>query len=234
MRRELIANISHDLRTPLAIIQGYVETLQMKSGHLPEKEQAQYLETIANGSQKLSKLIAQLFEYSKLEAKQIVPTNEAFALTELVQDVHQSYKGLAQKKKIQLQLEMAEELPLVFGDISLVERAIQNLMDNALKFTPDGGSVTVILSLRNNAIEISIRDSGPGIREAEQTLIFERYRQAKTGNKKEGSGLGLAIVRKIVELHHSSIRVISSPNKGATFSFSLPVYKAPEPIVMMA
>ena len=119
---------------------------------------------------------------------------------------------------------MKENIPLVFADISLVERAIQNLMDNALKFTPEGGEVIVKIEAEGQHVEVIIQDSGPGIKKENQTLIFERYRQTKTGQEKEGTGLGLAIVRKIMEIHDSRIKVFSKPNEGTAFSFSLPVY----------
>ena len=224
LRRELIANISHDLRTPLAIIQGYIETLQMKDGELTKKQRNDYLHTISSSGNRLSKLIAQLFEYSKLEANQIQPEKEPFLISELANDVHRNYQVLAEQKKIDLRLEMEAEIPLVFADISLVERALQNLMDNALKFTPEGGAVVVKILPDTDAVEITIKDSGPGILPENQALIFERYRQTKTGQQKEGAGLGLAIVKKIMELHNASIKVLSRPDEGTAFSFSLPVY----------
>jgi len=225
LRRDLIANISHDLRTPLAIIQGYIETLQMKEKELSDVERNDYLNKINSSGERLSKLISQLFEYSKLEANQITPEKEPFLISELANDIHRNYQVLAKKKKITLHLKMAEQTPLVFADISLVERAIQNLMDNALKFTPEGGEVTVEIHPKKKDVEISIKDSGPGIAKEHQQLVFERYRQTKTGKEKEGAGLGLAIVRKIMELHNASIRVLSQPNEGTTFSFSLPIYQ---------
>ena len=225
LRRELIANISHDLRTPLAIIQGYIETLQMKANSLTEAERMDYSNKINMSSERLSKLIGQLFEYSKLEANQIEPNKEPFLISELANDIHRNYQVLAKKKNIALQLEMEEKTPLVFADISLVERAIQNLMDNALKFTPDNGEVIVKIVPSEKDVEITIKDSGPGIDKEHQQLVFERYRQTKTGKEKEGAGLGLAIVRKIMELHNASIRVFSQPNEGTSFSFSLPVYQ---------
>ncbi|MEO0570758.1 MAG: HAMP domain-containing sensor histidine kinase [Bacteroidota bacterium] len=225
LRRDLIANISHDLRTPLAIIQGYIETLQMKEKELTNEERNAYLNTINASGERLSKLISQLFEYSKLEANQIEPEKEPFLISELANDVHRNYQVLAKKKKIALHLNMAQQIPLVFADISLVERAIQNLMDNALKFTPEGGEVTVEIKPNKKDVEISIKDSGPGIDKENQQLVFERYRQTKTGKEKEGAGLGLAIVRKIMELHNASIKVFSQPNEGTTFSFSLPIYQ---------
>ncbi len=224
VRSDLIANISHDLRTPLAIIQGYIETLQMKEDSLSAKEKREYLAKINSSGERLAKLIAQLFEYSKLEANQIEPKKEPFLISELANDVHRNYQVLAEKKNITLQLNMQSQIPLVFADISLVERAIQNLMDNALKFTPEGGSVTVTIKPNKENVEIAIKDSGPGIAKENQQLVFERYRQTKTGKEKEGAGLGLAIVRKIMDLHNASIKVFSKPNEGTTFSFQLPVY----------
>lgn len=225
LRRELIANISHDLRIPLSIIQGYIETLQIKDSKLSPDERATYLQTINTSCERLAKLIAQLFEYSKLEANQIEPQKEPFLITELANDIHRNYKVIAEQKQIELELEMEEGISLVFADISLVERAIQNLMDNALKFTPEKGKVTVKISPKNDHVEITIKDSGPGITKDNQALIFERYRQTKTGQQKEGAGLGLAIVKKIMELHNASIDVFSRPNEGTSFSFSLPKYQ---------
>ena len=224
LRRELIANISHDLRTPLAIIQGYIETLQMKDGELTNQQRNDYLKIISSSGDRLSKLIAQLFEYSKLEANQIEPEKEPFLISELANDVHRNYQVIAEQKEINLRLEMETDIPLVFADISLVERAIQNLMDNALKFTPKKGSVIVKIEPHKDNVQITIKDSGPGIKLENQALIFERYRQTKTGQNKEGAGLGLAIVKKIMELHNASIKVLSKPNEGTAFSFSLPVY----------
>jgi signal transduction histidine kinase len=225
LRRELIANISHDLRTPLSIIQGYIETLQMKDENLTKQERLDYLNTINSSGERLSKLISQLFEYSKLEANQIEPQSEPFLISELANDIHRNYMVLANQKNIDLKLKMDNGIPLVFADISLVERAIQNLMDNALKFTPENGKVTVQIAHNDNDVEITIKDSGPGIKKENQGLIFERYRQTKTNKRKEGAGLGLAIVKKIVELHNTSVKVLSKPNEGTSFSFSLPIYQ---------
>ena len=196
----------------------------MKDENLTEAERLDYLKKINASSERLAKLIGQLFEYSKLEANQIQPEKEPFLISELANDVHRNYQVLAMKKNINLKLEMKEKTPLVFADISLVERAIQNLMDNALKFTPENGEVVVKIEPSEKDVEITIKDSGPGIAKEYQHLVFERYRQTKTGKEKEGAGLGLAIVRKIMELHNASIRVFSRPNEGTSFSFSLPVY----------
>ena len=223
-RQELIANISHDLRTPLAIVQGYAETLMIKADNIQAEDRARYLQIILDSSNKLSKLVSQLFEYSKLEAKQIEPQKEPFFLSELTQDIYAKYQILAEEKKINLKIESPKDLPLVFADVGLVERVLQNLIDNALKFTPEQGEVTIQLEATDEDVAVRVSDSGPGIPEEQQSYIFDRYAHAKTNNKK-GTGLGLAIVKKILEIHNSTINVISQPDKGATFYFQLPAYQ---------
>ena len=140
-------------------------------------------------------------------------------------DLYYKYQLLAKEKAIELKIEMTEGLPLVFADIALVERVIQNLVDNALKFTPDGGTITLMLKHSANNVEVTVKDTGPGIAEQDQTYIFERYRKAKATSKGNfGAGLGLAIVKKILDIHNSSIKVISRPDQGSAFQFALPVY----------
>ncbi len=224
LRRELIANVSHDLRTPLSIIHGYVETLQMKKDQLEEEEKDKYLEIIKGSSEKLSKLVSQLFEYSKLEADQVKPLKEPFSITDLAMDLVAKYQLLASEKSIEIKVNAINNTPLVFADISLVERVIQNLLDNALKFAPENGEVSLDVSVNDKDVQVAISDNGPGIHEKDQMYIFDRYRQARKASKSDGVGLGLAIVKKIMELHNTSIQVISKPNEGSTFQFHLPSY----------
>lgn len=223
LRQELIANVSHDLRTPLAIMQGYVETMLMKGDSLCAEDQERYLEIVFSSSEKLAHLVSQLFEYSKLESRQIELQKEPFFIAELAQDVFQKYQVLAKKKDIKMSLDMPHPLPLVFADLSLVERVIQNLMDNALKFTPEGGEVGILLKDLGDSVEVKIADNGPGISEKEQSYIFERYQKTSTSTN-TGAGLGLAIVKKILELHNATIRVQSQLNQGTSFMFQLPAY----------
>ncbi len=224
LRRELIANVSHDLRTPLSIIHGYVETLQMKKEQLDESEKDKYLDIIKGSSEKLSKLVAQLFEYSKLEADQVKPLKEPFSITDLAMDLVAKYQLLASEKSIKINVNADNNTPLVFADISLVERVIQNLLDNALKFSPENGKVSLEISSNEKDVEVAVTDSGPGISENDQSYIFDRYRQTRKSSKSDGVGLGLAIVKKIMELHNTTIKVISEPNQGSTFQFHLPSY----------
>lgn len=224
LRRELIANVSHDLRTPLAIMKGYAETLQMKEGTISEDERKKYLNIIHGNSDKLSTLVSQLFEYSKLEAEQVKPNKEPFSMTDLAQDLIANYQVIGQQRNIAIEMHVKNEVPIVFADISLVERAIQNLMDNALKFTPEGGKVSLNLEAGREEVKVSITDTGVGIKESEQVKLFERYRQSKQTVNKDGVGLGLAIVKKIMELHNTTIKIVSKPNEGSSFQFWLPTF----------
>jgi len=223
-RQELIANVSHDLRTPLSVMQGYAETLMMKKQTLSETEQNQYLTVVHDSAQRLSGLVEQLFQYAKLEANLVTPEKEAFPIGELASDILMAYHLKADEKNIHLHMEAPAHLPSVFADIALTERVFQNLLDNAFKFTPDGGDITVRLSEASTGIKIQITDTGIGIAAEDQSYIFERYKQADSSTaKKKGMGIGLAIVKKILELHQATIEVSSEQGKGTAFIFVLPV-----------
>lgn len=222
LRQELIANVSHDLRTPLAIMQGYIETLQIKREKLSPAEQEKFLDIVHDSSKNLSRLIAQLFEYSKLEASQTQPVKEPVSASELVNDIVTKYQLLAHEKNITLSMEAPAGMPPVMADIAMMERVIQNLLDNALKFTGPGGVVKVVVRERGSAIEIAISDNGAGIPHHQQPLIFERYKQLPGEQTQDaGMGLGLAIVKKILDLHQTDIHIQSEPGEGTTFRFQL-------------
>lgn len=224
LRRQLIANVSHDLRTPIAVLKGYADTLQEKAATLTEAETHKYLGVISSNSDKLTNLVEQLFEYSKLEAKQIEPLMEQFSITDLCLDLVSKYHILAKKKNISLSIEVKNnENILVYADLSLIERALQNLIDNALKFTPQDGAIKVVLEKSGKQCRIIVNDSGIGIAPEMQSSIFERFKQSSESFAKNGAGLGLAIVKKILDLHQSTITVISKQNVGSTFTFNLPV-----------
>ena len=222
LRKELISNVSHDLRSPIASIQGYAETLLLKRDSLKGEEQVKYLETIVNSSERLQKLVSELFELSKLEANQVKPEPEPFVIAELVYDIVNKYRLISQKKGISIDTVLSKDLPLVEADISLLERALQNLIDNAIRFCKEGDSIHIEVNTEDiEKVGIRVSDSGQGIRQEDIPHIFERYYSAR--DHAEATGLGLAIVKKIIELHHSDIKVFSQLGKGTTFSFSLPV-----------
>jgi len=221
-RQELIANVSHDLRTPLSIMQGYVETLMMKRNELAAADREKYLAIVYDSNRKLSVLVEQLFQYAKLEANLITPQKESFMIAELAADIMMAYQLKADEKKIRLNIQAPDNLPLVFADISLTERVLQNLLDNAFKFTPAGGTITIHLIETNAGVKVAITDTGVGISPEDLTHIFERYKQIHPRSpQSKGMGIGLAIVKKILELHQAVINVYSEPGKGTTFNFEL-------------
>ena len=226
-RRELVANMSHDLRTPLAALQGHLETLLMKADEITPEEQHAYLTTAMRHGERLGNLINALFELAKLDSGEAQPHREAFCLAELVQDVAQQFALAAGKQNVHLETRFAPGLPFVSADIGLVERALGNLLDNALRHTPSGGRITIALRHENGRIAIEIVDTGSGIQPQDLPRIFERCYHARaarnTDGESNGAGLGLAITRRIVELHGGDIIAHSTLGQGATFTFSLPV-----------
>lgn len=222
LRRELVANVSHDLRTPLSIIHGYLETLVIKSD-ISEYHKNQYIQRALESTEGLKKLVEDLFELSKLEASDIKPKKEDFLITDLVQDVSQKYQLLAEEKGITLKPLFTKNLPLVHADIELIERVLQNLLDNALKFTPKGGRITLEASALDKCVEVKVSDTGEGIPETSKTFIFDRYHKVTGKSNIGGTGLGLAIVKQILDLHQATIGFVSEAGKGTTFYFDLPV-----------
>lgn len=226
LRRNLVANISHDLRTPLSIIHGYVETVLIKDAILTGEERKTHLTTILSSTDKLLTLVNELFELSKLEAKETIPEMEKFSLAELLQDFYQKNLILAKSKKITLNLQMEEKLPYIFADIKMIERVFQNLLDNAFKFTPASGSINISLTKKNkNELRALISDTGIGINSEDLPYIFDRYYQIKrlSSEINTGTGLGLSIVKKIADIHSIDIEVKSDLSKGTTFILSIPV-----------
>lgn len=228
LRRELVGNVSHDLRTPLAVIHGYIETLMMKKENLTEAEREKYLNIILESTEKLRKLVDELFELSKLEAKQIFPKKEPFSIQELINDLVQKYQVLAKEKNITIQTssEASRSTSMVYADVGLIERVLQNLIDNALKFTPNNGLISVQTDHSKDVVEINVSDNGPGIPKEQVPFIFDRYHigDKRISLDKNNTGLGLAIVKKILEIHDATIELTSRINQGTTFKFHLPQY----------
>jgi len=225
MRRELVANVSHDLRSPIASIQGYLETVSMKDGSLPGEKRQRYVDTALKNTQRLNTLVSELFDLSKLETEQVEPTVEPFPMAELVQDVVMQYRPQAEEQCVDLRAEPPEQSDRVEGDIALLERALSNLIDNAIQYTPKGGTVRVQVLHEGSRVRVAVQDTGPGIPEDDLPHIFERsYRVEKSRDRDNGgAGLGLAIGKTILELHDSTLEVESTVGEGTIFSFSLPV-----------
>ena len=223
LRRDLIANISHDIRTPISIIHGYVETLIMKHDSLDPQKRQEYLQTIVKSTERLKRLMTDLFELSKLESRQVKPKMEPFFMFDLLQDISRKYKLLAQEKNIELETELPSKIPVVFADIALIERVLQNLIDNALNYTPEKGKVKIKMEERDRQLNISVMNTGPGIEQEELPRIFDRYYKVENNKSIRGTGLGLAIVKNILEIHQTDIHVQSEKKGNTVFSFHLPL-----------
>jgi two-component system OmpR family sensor kinase len=224
LRRELIAGVSHDLRTPLATLQGYIETLLMRDSGLTAEERRHYLETAIRHCVHLGRLIEGLFELAKLESHATEPLRESFSISELIQDLLQKYELRAKEKGVRLVTNAGSAIPFIFADIALIGRVLENLIENAVRHTPHGGTVSVTLEAGADAVNVTVHDTGGGIAAAELPRIFDRYYRA--GSPSDGTaghaGLGLAIVKKVLELHGSAIDVRSEQGHGTTFTFALP------------
>ncbi len=224
-RRDLITNVSHDLRTPLASMQGYLDTLIIKQESMDKESTKEYLAIARKHCSRLGVMINDLFELSKLDSNIINPHLEAFSMAELIQDVSMEFTHQANEKNINLTMELLEGNTNVSADISLMQRVLENLIGNAIKHTPEDGAVKIKLANQDDSFTIVISDNGRGISEHELPNIFNRHYRADNTSKENSSssGLGLAIVKKILDIHHCKIKVKSILNHGTQFSFSLPL-----------
>jgi signal transduction histidine kinase len=226
LRRELVTNVSHDLRTPLATLRGYIETLFLKDKSLSADDRKHHLKIAIQHCERLSNLVNELFELAKLDSSEIQVRYEPFNISELAHDVVQKFDLAAKEKQLSIQIDLDPGLPFVNADIAMIERVIENLLENAVRHTPAGGSIRLTFSPQNTDIAVGVSDTGCGIPGEDLPFIFDRfYRREKTQSAKTGySGLGLAIARRILELHDKSIRVESTPGSGTTFTFLLPAH----------
>ncbi len=222
LRKELISNISHDLRTPIASIQGYAETLLLKKDTIESEENEKYLGIIYKNCDNLQELVTNLFELSKLQANQVSLNREPFSIGELVHDVANKYRILSQKKGVSINTIVSKDTPVVDADVLLIDRVLQNLIDNAIRFCNEGDTINIeIKTSAPEEVSVTISDTGAGISQDHLPHIFERY--FKKDDRGGSSGLGLAIVKRIIDLHESTIEVRSIVGQGTSFNFSLPV-----------
>ena len=230
-RRELLTKVSHDLRTPTASMQGYLELLLLRHGSLDAAEQRNYLQTAARQSERLARLVDDLFQFAELDADDARLQGEDFVLAELVHDVVQQFLAEAQRRQVGIQ---AVFLPSpqgaatlrVHADLRLIERALGGLIENALRHTPANGAVTIECAGDGTRARLAVRDSGEGIAPAVLQGLFERYERSERvagANATPHGGLGLAIARRIVQLHGGELTVASQRGTGTEVHFDLPL-----------
>jgi len=225
LRRELIAQVSHDLRTPLAVLHGYLETLQMKGTDLNTDSSEQYLRIALKQSHRVKGMIEELFELAHLEARDTKPLLEPCSIAELLQDITQKFQLRAAENNIKLTLQpVMENLPMALADIQLTERLLDNLISNALDHTPDNGDIWLSVILHKKKLEITLTDNGNGIPEQDLPHIFEPFYRGRERSRSGGhAGLGLAIAQRICRLQGSQLTVSNCQNVGACFKFKLDI-----------
>lgn len=223
-RRSLLADLSHDLRTPLANLQGYVETLAIKGESIDASQRQRFIDISLKNLHNLKRLIDQIFELAYLESGHIKLKKENFLLTELLHDIAAKFKIKADEKQIRLQINAEHINAYVQADIEKVERVLTNLLENAIRHTPENGNVEIKVLSLNDQIQVSVIDSGIGIAPEELAYIFDARYQASNTERDTTShvGLGLAISQKLVVLLGSNLKVSSELGCGTTFSFGLP------------
>ncbi len=224
MKSDLLANVSHELRTPLTAIQGYAEAMDEGLLGTVAPAQSEALKVVRRNGKRLMSMIEQLLSFSRLESGRVRLETAAFDLAELI---GQSAKGLraARGAELALAVDLEGNLPLVWGDASRISQVLDNLLTNAVKFSPPGRLVTVSARRFGDDVQVAVADHGIGIAPGDLPKVFDRFFQADTSSTRKygGMGLGLSIVREILQAHGRDIAVESLPGQGSTFRFSLPI-----------
>ena len=222
MRRDFITNISHELRTPLASIKALTETLQ--NGALDDPPAAEhFLERMDTEVDALTQIVTEFLELTRIESGQAPLKIKTVKPSKLVNKAAKRLKEQAERAKLTLETDCSEDLPKIYADSSRLGQVLSNLLHNAIKFTPEGGKVTLSAEQKVDVVEFSVADTGIGIPADDLSRIFERFYKADQARSEEGTGLGLAIARHLIEAHGGRIWVESAEGRGSTFFFTIPI-----------
>ena len=221
-RREWVASISHDLRTPLTSLMGHLETVQLRGEQMSDAERKRFLEVAMQNAKHLDRLSASLFDFARLDSDE-VPVEKAPAhLGELLDDLAARFSPAGQSRNIKINVNYAEGLPMVQIDAALIERAVANLIDNAMRYTPAGSAVTLSAKAVGTDVALMVADAGPGIAPEDLPHVFERFFQGSRHREGRGhAGLGLAIVRRVAQLHGGTVQAANQASGGAIFTLVL-------------
>ena len=224
-QREFVADASHELRTPLSVILSSIDAVEMTIDGSKDDMVHKFLFNIKDEAKRMTNLVGDLLTLARSDSGKIEQNNDVFDFTPVAKKAMDSIKPLAEEKQIGLQFDAPESI-IGKGDLQRLTQLLYILLDNAIKYTPNGGEVGLTLSVKQNELCIKVRDTGMGIHPEEQEFIFERfYRSDKARSRQMGSyGLGLSIAKWIVDIHHGSIQVASEVGKGSTFTIQIPFY----------
>ncbi|NEO83097.1 MAG: HAMP domain-containing protein [Spirulina sp. SIO3F2] len=236
-KSQFISNVSHELRTPLFNIKSFIETLYEYGDDLSETEQKEFLHTANNETDRLTRLVNDVLDLSRLESNKTYRLGDV-EITRPIEQTLRTYQLNAKDKGVEIIQELEPNLPLILGHYDLLLQVLANLVGNSLKFTNSGGKVVIRAYLvkqmnpvmnQTQKVRVEVSDTGTGIDPEDQAAIFDRFfRVENRVHTLEGTGLGLSIVRNIIEKHHSRVHLISEVEVGSTFWFDLEVYQEPE------
>lgn len=222
-QKKFIANVSHDFRSPLTSIKGYLEAMQ--DGTIPPELHSKYLGIVHNETERLIKLTNSLLTLNNLNMKGVVLEKTSFDINEVIRSTAAAFEGTCRPRRIRIELELTGETLPVIADKGKIEQVLYNLLDNAIKFSYNDSAIRIETSEKHGKVFISVKDSGIGIPKESQKLIFDRFYKTdlSRGKDKKGTGLGLSITREIIRAHNENINVISTEGVGSEFIFSLPI-----------
>ena len=219
LKTDFVSNVSHEMKTPIAIIKNYAELL--KSEHITEEQRKEYAEDIEGAAMRLSNLISNILKLNKLENQRITPEVEVYDVSRQLCECILHFEEAWDEKEIDLETQI-EDVIMVKADESLLELVWNNLLSNAIKFTESGGTITVRQISDEGFVKIAVSDTGCGMGSDVMNHIFDKFYQGDTSHSKEGNGLGLALVKRVLELLDGDIQVFSEEGRGTTFLVTLP------------
>lgn len=218
LRTDFIANVSHELKTPLAVMGNYATILQRPG--IPEEERVEYAKSISEAARRLAQLITNILKLNKLENQQIFPKTEEYDLGEQLCDCVLQFEDAWERKNLNIETEIADDVR-IRSDAELLSLVWNNLISNAVKFTPEGGTIGVSLKAENGHVIVAVSDTGCGIKPEVGQHIFEKFYQGDTSHATQGNGLGLALVKRVVDILNGEISVQSAYGQGTTFTVKI-------------
>jgi two-component system phosphate regulon sensor histidine kinase PhoR len=223
-RRDFVANVSHEFKTPLTAIQGFSETL-LEGALEDEENRRRFIEIIHDHALRLSRLTEDLLRLAQLEAGQLNLEIRPINVDSIIGGCLDTSRVKATQKELKLEVQATPDLPAIPGDLGLLQGVLQELLDNAIRYSSPGGLITIRTFQRNGTVVISVSDTGIGIPKADQERIFERFYRSDPARSRDsgGTGLGLSIAKHLIERHGGRIQVESEVGKGSTFSIALPI-----------
>lgn len=222
LRRDFIANISHELRSPITSIRGFLQGIL--DGTIPENKYKYYINTALGESKRLTRLISDILDLSRLESGEFSLNTSSFDLNELIRLIILRFENEIESKKLNVDIIFSGDMLYVSADMDRIGQVISNLVDNAIKFTPESGEIGISTMIQGKRVIVSVKDTGMGIPEDQVKLIWDRFHMVdKSRSTKRGTGLGLTIVRQIIKQHGEEIWVESKEGEGSTFSFTLKI-----------